>query len=62
MTLTPEEREALIARLAEDDYNVNWSDKSYVIEYLKNEVYGPMSDDELITATEQVSLGEDKEE
>jgi hypothetical protein len=48
----------LIDRLAEMDYEENWSDKSYVMEWLR-EVYGEMTDEDLREYAEQVSVDPD---
>lgn len=52
-------REELIKKLAEQDYEVNWSDRSFVMDYLED-FYGKMSDEELAKAAEEVSLTDEE--
>jgi hypothetical protein len=47
-------REELVKKLAEKDYEVNWSDRSFVMDYLE-EFYGKMSDEELKEAADEIA-------
>ena len=49
------DRDKLIAALAKADYDINWSDREFVMEYLE-EIYGKMTDEELTVAAEDVGI------
>ncbi len=53
------DRDKLLQKIAEYDYDLNWSDRTFVIEYLVDDLYAKLSDEELREMAEELGLNPD---